>query len=84
MLPTTSENIFKLIKEQTDISVCVSLGLLDEKQFEKLNRAGIERIHNNLETSENYFQNVCTTHTYAEINKSVEICTAAIFDILGN
>lgn len=67
----------KLIKEQTDISVCVSLGLLDEKQFEKLNNAGVERIHNNLETSENNFQNICTTHTYYDKINSIKAAQKA-------
>lgn len=54
----------KAIKEQTNISVCVSFGLLNETQFKKLKSVGVDRIHNNLETSRSYFSNVCTTHTY--------------------
>lgn len=56
----------KAIKEQTNISVCVSFGLLNEAQYKKLKSAGVERIHNNLETSRNYFQKVCTTHDYED------------------
>ncbi|HHX60808.1 MAG TPA: biotin synthase BioB [Epulopiscium sp.] len=54
----------KAIKEQTNISVCVSFGLLDESQFTKLKAAGASRVHNNLESSRDYFPNICTTHTY--------------------
>lgn len=54
----------KEIKKQTNISVCVSFGLLDETQFKKLKIAGASRVHNNLETSKNYFSKVCNTHTY--------------------
>lgn len=54
----------KAIKENTNISVCVSFGLLNEAQYKKLKTAGVERIHNNLETSRNYFSKVCTTHDY--------------------
>ncbi len=54
----------KAIKENTNISVCVSFGLLNEAQYKKLKTAGVERIHNNLETSRNYFPKVCTTHDY--------------------
>ncbi|WP_333657501.1 biotin synthase BioB [Tissierella praeacuta] len=54
----------KVIKEQTNISVCVSFGLLNEKQFKKLKSVGVDRIHNNLETSRSYFPKICTTHTY--------------------
>lgn len=54
------------IKEKADIEVCVSLGLLGEEAFAKLHDAGAVRVHCNLETSERYFPEVCTTHTYAE------------------
>lgn len=67
----------KLIKKQTDITVCVSLGLLDEKQFHQLKNAGVERIHNNLETSENNFPNICTTHTYQDKIKSIKAAQKA-------
>jgi len=56
----------KEIKEQTNISVCASFGLLSKSQLEKLKSVGVIRIHNNLETSRRYFSNVCTTHTYDE------------------
>lgn len=54
------------IKEETDIQICVSLGLLKEKQYHKLKEAGVTRVHCNLESSERYFPQVCTTHTYEE------------------
>lgn len=54
------------IRRNTDIAVCVSLGLLDEVQFGKLAQAGAVRVHNNLETSARNFPNICSTHTYDE------------------
>ena len=54
------------IKCTCHISVCASLGLLKQEQFVWLKEAGVERIHNNLETSEQNFPNVCTTHTFSE------------------
>ena len=51
------------IKETVDISVCVSFGLLEEKEFRKVKQAGAARVHNNLEASAGYFPSVCTTHT---------------------
>lgn len=56
----------RAIKRETSIEVCVSFGLLDEEQFRKIKEAGASRAHCNLETSANYFPNVCTTHTYEE------------------
>ncbi|MDO5392538.1 MAG: biotin synthase BioB [Eubacteriales bacterium] len=54
------------IRKQTNIQVCVSFGLLNEEQFRKIKEAGASRVHCNLESSRNYFSQVCTTHTYEE------------------
>ncbi len=56
----------RAIRKETALQVCVSLGLLKEEQFRKLKEAGASRVHCNLETSERFFPEVCTTHTYAE------------------
>lgn len=77
------------IKKVCDISVCISAGLLDEKNFRKLKDAGVERVHNNLETSRNFFPNVCTTHTtddkIAAINAAkaagLEVCSGGIMGL---
>lgn len=54
------------IRQETTLSVCVSFGLLTETQFRRLKAAGVSRVHNNLETSERHFPNICTTHTFAD------------------
>lgn len=56
-------DVTRKIKEETNIALCCSFGLLDETQFRNLKEAGITRIHNNLETSRNHFPKICTTHT---------------------
>ena len=60
------------IKEETDIRICVSPGLLQEEQFRKLKEAGADRVHCNLESSERYFLQVCTTHTYEEKTAAIQ------------
>ena len=60
------------IKEETDIRICVSPGLLQEEQFRKLKEAGADRVHCNLESSERYFPQVCTTHTYEEKTAAIQ------------
>ena len=52
------------VQKESDIALCGSFGLLEEKEFAKLKQAGLTRVHNNLETSRRNFPNVCTTHTY--------------------
>lgn len=54
------------IRRQVDIEICVSFGLLGEGQFRKIKEAGTSRVHCNLESSRNYFPQICTTHTYDE------------------
>ena len=65
------------IREQTDIKVCASFGLLDEGQYCRVKEAGVSRIHNNLETSRRNFPNVCTTHTFEDKVNAVKAAKAA-------
>lgn len=57
---------YKGIKENLNIKVCASHGLLNEKELGQLKKAGVERYHNNLETSRKFFPKICTTHTYED------------------
>lgn len=65
------------IKSETGISVCISFGLLDEEQYRKLKEAGVTRVHNNLETSERNFPNICTTHAFSDKIKAIRAAQAA-------
>lgn len=66
-----------LIKQETNISLCASFGLLNEQQFRQLKEHGISRIHNNLETSSRYFPQVCTTHSYADKVQTIQAAQRA-------
>lgn len=65
------------IKEETDISICISFGLLKEEQYRKLKAAGVTRVHNNLETSWKNFPNICTTHTFEDKVNAIRAAQAA-------
>lgn len=67
----------RMIKKETAIEVCVSFGLLDEEQFRKIKEAGASRVHCNLESSERFFPQVCTTHTYEEKIKTLQAAQRA-------
>ena len=56
----------RAIREQVGVAVCVSFGLLKEEAFHKIRQAGATRVHCNLESSERFFQEICTTHSYQE------------------
>lgn len=65
----TEEEIGKVCEiyrqlSKTGVHLCASHGLLQEKDFIRLKKAGVSRYHNNLETSRRNFPNICTTHTY--------------------
>ena len=63
----------KEIKSKCNISICASLGLLSDENFEKLKEAGLERVHNNLEASKNFFKYVCSTHTFDDKVKALKL-----------
>ena len=67
----------RVVREQVDIKVCVSFGLLNEEQFGAVKAAGASRVHNNLETSERFFPHICTTHTVADKIAAIRAAKAA-------
>lgn len=73
--------IIRRIKEEVHISVCVSFGLLKEDQFRRLKEAGAERVHNNLEASENFFPSVCTSHSFSDKIQAIRAAQAAGLDV---
>ena len=89
---TIAETIKELKEDFEDIKLCISLGLLTKKQIEILERNGVDRLHNNLETSEEYFKQICTTHTYQDKlnclnlvdNDDIKICSGGIFGVGEN
>ncbi|MDO4542351.1 MAG: biotin synthase BioB [Bacillota bacterium] len=57
---------YRQIKETTSLRLCGSFGLLTEEDYRILKKAGMERCHNNLETSRSFFPKICSTHSYDE------------------
>jgi len=68
---------------------CATLGMLNYTELEQLKDAGLHRYHHNLETSEAFFREICTTHTYKEKLRTIEaarslglsICSGGIFGL---
>lgn len=67
----------RIIKERVNIEVCVSFGLLGVTQFQKIKAAGASRVHCNLESSQDFFATVCSTHTYDEKIETLKAAQAA-------
>jgi len=57
---------FAALDSHSDVGRCASLGVLDADTAGELKAMGLENYHHNLETAESFFDNVCTTHSYAE------------------
>lgn len=83
-----AENIKRIVAE-TKLAPCVSLGLVDREDLELLKEAGLKRVHNNIETSPEYFGNICSTHTTEEKIKvmklvhelGLELCSGGVFGV---
>ncbi len=77
------------IAASSGISLCASHGLLNYEQFIKLKKSGVNRYHNNMETSRRNFENICTTHTYDDklnavkdaIRAGLEVCSGGIMGL---
>jgi biotin synthase len=54
------------IRNEVDIQIACSLGMLTQEQVEALSAMGVHRYNHNLETARSYFSNVVTTHTWEE------------------
>ena len=73
--------IYQELNDTTTISLCASLGLLNFEELKKLKETGVKRYHNNLETSRNYFNNVCTTHSYEQKIKTIKAAKLAGLEV---
>lgn len=65
------------IREEVNISVCASLGILDKNELLELKDAGLSRYHHNLECSAEYFPNICTTHSFLDRIDTIHAAHAA-------
>lgn len=84
--------VVERIRKETGIGVCATLGALTEEEMLALKSSGLTRFHHNLETAEEYFPNVCTTHSYKDRIEQVRLakslglstCSGGIFGIGEN
>lgn len=54
------------IRNEVDIQIACSLGMLTQDQVEQLAAMGVHRYNHNLETARSFFTNVVTTHSWEE------------------
>jgi biotin synthase len=78
--PSDFEKVCKIITKVNDkvgISIECSLGFLTIDQATKLKELGVKRYNHNLETAKSKFSEICTTHTYEDRLKTLEIARNA-------
>ena len=85
------EKIGNYIEEirKTGIHTCASLGLLEYDEICYLRDKGLERLHCNIETSESFFNRICTTHRFSDkvntlenaIKAGLSVCSGGVFGI---
>jgi len=76
----------RAIKRSVPLQICCSLGLLTEEKAKKLKAAGVDRVNHNLNTSEQFYSEICTTHTFRDRIETIrnarsaglEICSGGI------
>lgn len=60
------------IKGLGGLEVCCTLGMLDADQARRLKDAGLDAYNHNLDTSEDYYDRIITTRTYADRLRTLE------------
>lgn len=71
------EELVPLIKSQYDLDVCACLGLLTPEQAQRLKACGVDTVNHNLNTSEDYYGEICSTHSYQDRVATLQAVRAA-------
>jgi biotin synthase len=69
------------IRDEVDIQIACSLGMLTQEQVERLSAMGVHRYNHNLETARSFFTNVVTTHTWEERWATLSMVRAAGMEV---
>src|SRR5262245_39349917 len=71
------EKIVPEIKARHDLEVCACLGLLTPDQAKRLAACGVNKVNHNLNTSAEFYEQICSTHSYAERVETLKAVRAA-------
>lgn len=71
------EKIVPEIKSRYDLEICACLGLLTPEQAQRLAACGVNKVNHNLNTSPEYYAQICTTHTYQDRVATLAACRGA-------
>ncbi len=71
----------RLVRDETDVEVDASLGLLTEEEAEILADEGLNHYNHNIETSRRYFPEIVNTHTFEDRLKTLRRAKAVGMDL---
>lgn len=82
-------DIYEKLNRELKIELCASLGILEYDKLLKLKDRGITMYHHNLETSREFYKEICTTHSYEERidtikaaqKASIPVCSGGIIGL---
>jgi len=74
-------NVLSKIRDETELALDCSLGTLTQERAEALKKAGVTRYNHNLETAESHFSKICTTHSFQDRIRTIEILKGQGFSI---
>jgi len=69
------------IRRETTLDLDCSLGTLSEGRAESLRKVGVTRYNHNVETAESHFLQICTTHSFRDRVKTVEVLKEQGFSV---
>jgi biotin synthase len=69
------------IRNEVDIQIACSLGMLTQEQVDRLKAMGVHRYNHNLETARSHFPNVVTTHSWEERWGTLEMVREAGMEV---
>ena len=69
------------IRKETTLDLDCSLGTLSEERAEALKKVGVTRYNHNVETAESHFHKICSTHSFKDRVKTIEVLKELGFSI---
>ncbi len=69
------------IRRETTLDLDCSLGTLSKERAESLKKVGVTRYNHNVETAESHFPQICSTHSFRDRVKTIEVLKEQGFSI---
>jgi biotin synthase len=71
----------RLVRDETEVEVDASLGILTEEEAEILAEEGLNHYNHNIETSPRYFPEIVSSHSFEDRVGTLEVAKAAGMDL---